>query len=162
MIVSGVARVTHDIVEKEKMKKYMIVGLLAAVSINAFAEDFETYLVGDAGYIVVGNQLENEKIIVNVGGQGDFLQYVDETPEILQIYNNEEKTVKFLSIEDPMKYIKPGKCLVNIIPYATFLKIGTITGKEENWECSYRLFCGSEMNYGTPYAVELCGNISIK
>ncbi|MBQ2017007.1 MAG: hypothetical protein II208_00580, partial [Alphaproteobacteria bacterium] len=87
------------------MKKYILAGLLAVVSINAFAEEFTTHPEGDADFITFVNQerqnWDESSVIVSEGPRGDFLSYVDETPEILQIYNNKEKTAVFLSIENP-------------------------------------------------------------
>ena len=140
------------------MKKYMIMGLLTVISINAFAEEFTTHPEGDTDFVAFINQedkeSDEERIIISFGEQGDFLTYINETPEILQIYSNKEKTVKFLSIENPAQYIKPGKCLVNTIGYDILKEIGA-----KNLDCSHRLFCGSEIDNGAPYAVELCGHM---
>ena len=142
------------------MKKYMIMGLLAAISANAFAEEFTTHPEGDADFVAFINQKnkesDEERIIISEGEQGDFLTYVNATPEILEIYNHKEKTAKFLSIENPAQYLKDGKCLVNTLGYDVLEKIGA-TG--DALDCSWRLFCGSEMNYDAPYAVELCGRM---
>lgn len=143
------------------MKKYMIVGLLAMVSINAYAKEITTHPEGDADFISFINQWnqndDENLIIISEGERGDFLNYIDATPEILQIYSNKEKTAQFLSIKDPAQYIKPGKCLVNTIGYDILKEMAV----ENNGgaDCSWRLFCGAEINYEAPYAVELCGNM---
>ncbi len=140
------------------MKKYMLVVLLAITSVNAFAKEFTTHPEGDVDFITFINQQQQNwdenAIIISEGERGDFLNYIDETPEILQIYNNKEKTAMFLSIENPAQYIKPGKCLVNTIGYDILKEMA---GDNEVSNCSWRLFCGTEMNYDGFYAVELCG-----
>lgn len=135
----------------------MLVGLLAITSVNAFAKEFTTHPEGDVDFITFINQMEqnrDENAIISRGERGDFLEYIDETPEILQIYNNKEKTATFLSVENPAQYIKPGKCLVNTIGYVILLEMA---GDNEVSNCAWRLFCGTEMNYDGFYAVELCG-----
>ena len=141
------------------MKKYMIFGLLATISINAFAT---THPEGDEDFIAFVNQMDKERIeedieeimVISDGERGDFLTYINATPEMLEIYNRKEKTAKFLSIENPAQYIKPGKCLLDTIGYDILEEMGA-TGKA--LECSWRLFCGSELNEDVPYAIELCG-----
>ena len=142
------------------MKKYIFVGLFAFLSLNAFAEEFTTHPEGDADFVTFINQqrqnLEENSIVVSEGERGDFLYYIDETPEILQIYNDREKTAMFLSVENPAQYIKPGKCLVNTIGYDILKEMAV---DDEFSDCSWRLFCGTEMNYDGFYAIELCGKL---
>ena len=144
----------------EIMKKYILFSLLAVVSVSAFAEEFTTHPKGDADFITFVNQQRQNRdenaVIISEGTRGDFLNYIDETPEILQIYNNKEKTAMFLSVENPAQYIKPGKCLVNTIGYDILKEMA---GDNEASNCSWRLFCGTEMNYDGFYAVELCGDM---
>ena len=90
-----------------------------------------------------------ESIVVAKGTEGDFVIYLDSTPELLKIAEN-TKTARFLSIDTPQQYITDGKCMVNIIPYATKKKLGFADNK-----CNYRLFCGTDMS-SKYYAVELC------
>ena len=148
------------VIKGEIMKKYMLAGLLAVVSVNVFAEEFTTHPEGDADFITFVNQQrqnwDENAVIISEGTRGDFLNYIDETPEILQIYNNKEKTAMFLSVENPAQYIKPGKCLVNTIGYDILKEMA---GDNEVSNCSWRLFCGTEMNYDGYYAVELCGDM---
>lgn len=140
------------------MRKYAFVGLLSLVSVNAFAEDFMSQPKGDADFVTFVNQQRQNwdeySIIIGEGPRGDFLNYIDATPEILQIYNNKEKTVNFLSVENPGQYIKPGKCLVNTIGYAV---LEEMAGDGKVSDCAWRLFCGTEINTNEFYAVELCG-----
>jgi len=142
------------------MKKYMIFGLLATISINAFAHEFTTHPVGDADFVAFIQESDKtwneDAIIISEGEKGDLLTYVTESPKILEIYNNKEKTAKFLSIENPAQYIKPGKCLLDTIGYDILEKMGA-AGKA--LDCSWRLFCGSELNEEVPYAIELCGGM---
>lgn len=144
------------------MNLYMIVslvGVMTLVSNNVFAEDFETYPDGDAGFVTLVNQQRdssNDNRIISFGEMGDFLTYVNETPEILQVYNSKEKDSMFWSVENPAQYIQPGKCLVNTIGYDALEKLGA-TGDE--LFCSWRLFCGSNISYDQPYAVTLCGKM---
>ena len=142
------------------MKKFLILTFLIAGSINAFAEEFTTHPEGDADFVTLinverQNWDENAKIIAK-GERGDFLTYIDETPEILDIYNNKEKTAMFLSVENPAQYIQSGKCLINTIPYNVLQEMGA---DENGIDCSWRLFCGSEMSNDALYAVELCGKM---
>lgn len=134
-----------------------IIGLLTLVSINSFAEEFTTHPEGDADFITFINvqrqNWEENAEIIAIGERGDFLTYIDETPEILEIYNNKEKTEMFLSTENPAQYIKPGKCLVNTIPYSILEEMG------EDTNCSWSVFCGTEMSYNAPYAIVLCGTM---
>ena len=145
------------------MKKYMIVGLLVAVSINAFAEEFTSHPEGNEDFVTFiqkwNENWEEDSEIINEGEKGDFLNYITESPEILEIYNRNEKTETFLSIQNPAQYIKPGKCLLNIIGRDILKEIGFTSKKQD---CSWRLFCGSEMNYNVSYAVELCGRMVSK
>lgn len=92
--------------------------------------------------------------VIAEGKQGDFLIKVPATPEILEIANG-EKTVKFLSVQNPQNYVQDGYCLVNTIPYNTMKQMG----KTDN-HCHFRLYCGSadSMNYNENYAVEVCAN----
>ena len=90
-----------------------------------------------------------KNIVIAKGKQGDFLIHLDATPELLKIAEN-TKTSKFLSIQKPQQYITDGKCMVNIIPYATQRDLGFT-----KTTCNYRLFCGNEIS-GRYYAVELC------
>lgn len=135
-----------------------VVSMIAVCSAGAIAEDFMTHPEGDADFVTFINierqNWDENAIIINEGVRGDFLTYVDETPEILEIYNNKEKTAMFLSIENPEQYIKPGKCLVNTIGHDILKEMA---GDGEVSDCSWRLFCGSEIDYDSFYAVELCG-----
>ena len=90
-----------------------------------------------------------KSIVIATGTKGDFLIHLNATPELLKIAEN-TKTSKFLSIQKPQQYITDGKCLVNIIPYATQKKL-----EFEKTNCNYRLFCGNDIS-DKYYAVELC------
>ncbi len=92
---------------------------------------------------------DTQSMVVAKGAEGDFLIHLDATPELLKIAEN-TKTARFLSIENPEQYITDGKCMVNIIPYATKKKLGF-----ENSKCNYRMTCSSDLS-GKYYAVELC------
>jgi len=116
-----------------------------------------THPEGDAEYITFMHQYEdenNDKTVIVTGGQGDFLTYIDESEELLEMYNNREKTAMFLSVENPSQYIQSGKCLVNTIPYNTIQEQNLTLG-----DCYLRLFCGSELPSEGNYAIELCGKI---
>lgn len=116
-----------------------------------------THPEGDAEYITFMHQYEdenNDKTVIVMGGQGDFLTYIDESEELLEMYNNREKTAMFLSVENPAQYVQSGKCLVNTIPYNTIQEQNLTLG-----DCYLRLFCGSELPSEGNYAVELCGKI---
>ena len=116
-----------------------------------------THPEGDAEYITFMHQYEdenNDKTVIVTGGQGDFLTYIDESEELLEMYNNREKTAMFLSVENPSQYIQSGKCLVNTIPYNTIREQNLTLG-----DCYLRLFCGSELPSEGNYAIELCGKI---
>ena len=141
------------------MKRFLFFFLFAFAVFNVSAEEFSTRPDGDADFVTFINQSRdssNEIVVLNVGKMSDFLTYMNETPELLQIYKNKEKTAMFLSVENPAQYIQPEKCLVNTIPYNVLKEMGA---PEEKLDCSWRLFCGSEMNYDAPYAVELCGKM---
>ena len=151
------------------MKKYVYIGGVLAVFVAGMvatkmfnqnssvrgAQEFTTHPEGDADFVTFINQdrknWDENANIISKGERGDFLNYTDETPEILQIYNNKEKTAKFLSIKNPGQYIKPGKCLVNTIPYDVLKETDART------YCFKRLFCGGELPSEDFYAVELCG-----
>lgn len=144
------------------MKKMFFILPIIVSAVTAFGQDqeFKTHPEGDADFVTFMNQYnqnwDENSIIISEGPRGDFLNYIEETPEILQIYNNKEKTAKFLSVENPAQYIKPGKCLVNTIGY-DILKEMAVDNKVS--DCSWRLFCGSEIKGDGLYAVELCGNM---
>lgn len=89
---------------------------------------------------------------IATGEMGDFLISVPETEELRKIAN-EQKNAKFLSVFNPNSYAKTGYCLINIIPYSTMEKMGTLNDK-----CHYRIYCGAPefMNYDEFYAVEVC------
>ncbi|MBQ8294298.1 MAG: hypothetical protein IJX89_02850 [Alphaproteobacteria bacterium] len=142
------------------MKKIFLILPIITLAACGQDQEFTSHPEGDADFVTFINQQrqnwDENAIIISEGKRGDFLTYVDETPEILQIYNNKEKTAKFLSIENPQQYIKPGKCLVNTIDYKTMKEI---VGDNENSNCSWRLFCGTEIKGDGFYAVELCGTM---
>lgn len=101
-------------------------------------------------FLQVREMIKNARsVVVAKGTEGDFLIHLEATPELLKIAEN-AKTSRFLSIKQPQKYITDGKCMVNIIPYATKKKLGFADNT-----CNYRLFCGTDMS-GKYYAVELC------
>lgn len=144
-------------------KMFFILPIIAfTISVSAYGQDqeFTTHPEGEADFVTFVNQQrqnwDENSIIISEGTRGDFLNYIDETPEILQIYNNKEKTAKFLSVENPAQYIKPGKCLLNTIGYNTMQEMA---GDDEEGNCSWRLFCGAEIKGDGLYAVELCGNM---
>ena len=87
------------------------------------------------------------------GDMGDFINIIPETSEIKDLFNKKAKTVKFLSIENPKQYIKSGYCLVDMVPYDTMKKMGTLDNG-----CHYRIYCGTvdDMNYDENYAIEVC------
>ncbi|MBO7642893.1 MAG: hypothetical protein J6S74_02035 [Alphaproteobacteria bacterium] len=116
-----------------------------------------THPEGDAEYITFMHQYEdgtNDQNVIVTGERGDFLTYINESEELLEMYNNREKTAMFLSIEDPVQYIQPGKCMVNTIPYSTRQEQDLTLG-----DCYLRLFCGAELPGEGNYAIELCGKI---
>lgn len=144
------------------MKFYNFIGLIGVLSVfsfGAFAEDFTTHPEGDADFVTFINQQRQEwdinGEIIATGERGDFLTYINETPEILQIYNSREKRGAFLSI-DPTQYIQPGKCLVNTIGHDILQEMGA---QDDALDCSWRLFCGGEINGEEPYAIQLCGKM---
>ncbi len=137
---------------KKALLFIMVLGALGGR--NSWGADLAT--VADFNMIQAQMHKNDEAGIYNPilaeGVQGDFLIQLSATPELIEIYSK-QKTVKFLSVENPMQYITDGYCLINIIPYNTMIAMGTPDNR-----CSYRLFCGgaSDMDNDV-YAVELCG-----
>ena len=125
---------------------------------NVAAADIVLHPEGDADFVTFIHQYDdpgNDRSVIANGAHGDTLTYMDETEEMLEIYNRKEKVAKFLSVENPAQYIQPGKCLVNIIHY---VETGNVV-EDEKPHCLWRLFCGGDMNYDANYAVEICGRM---
>ncbi|MCL1785705.1 MAG: hypothetical protein FWG39_00955 [Alphaproteobacteria bacterium] len=105
-------------------------------------------------YNVLRSFTDSNRVIAE-GPRGDFLTRIKATPELIAIANK-QRTVQFLSIENPMQYIREGYVLINTIPYNAMKE----SGYEEMMErgCHTRVFYGTaeDMIDGEMYAVELC------
>ncbi len=104
-------------------------------------------------YVSIQNETKKDNLtVVGIGVGGDYIIKLEKN-DVLTKIANKEKTVKFLSVENPKQYIEEGYCLLNIIPNTTMQAMSMPENK-----CNFRLFCGSaeEMNYDEMYAVEIC------
>ena len=150
--VEEISEPTEDVVVEE-----VVVEDVAPEEENNETQEFTTHPEGDADFVTLINQQrqnwDENSVVIATGERGDFLNYINETPEILDIYNRKDKVAMFLSVENPAQYIQPGKCMVNTIPYDVAKDVGTST------DCAWRLFCGGELPAEGFYAVELCGSM---
>lgn len=131
-------------------KSLLIASLIAAVSLTACdkadkptIEDYKTVEIAASA---------NESVIAGIGGQGDYVMRLKETPELLEIAQK-QKTTTFLSVTEPATYLEEGYCLLNIIPEVVMTSINPES------TCFFRLFCGTAediTNNPEAYAVELC------
>lgn len=94
---------------------------------------------------------ETALTILSLGAAGDYIVQLPATDALVAIAKK-DKSVTFLSVDNPSQYISDGTCLLNIIPKRTMENMNM----PEN-TCNFRLFCGNadDMN-AEVYAVEVC------
>lgn len=134
------------------MKKLSLLALVA-VSLAACGDNKPT----PADFATIETEIQNvaaqgENIsIVALGQAGDYMLPLPATDALTAIAAK-DKTVTFLSVENPAQYVAEGTCLLNIIPQNTMAAMNTPENK-----CNFRLFCGTAEDMGAEvYAVEVC------
>ena len=134
------------------MKKLSLLAL-TAVALVACGDNKPT----PADFAAIETEIQNSATnaepisIVALGTNGDYVVALPAS-ETLTAIAAKEKTVTFLSIENPAQYVTEGTCLLNIIPQNTMAAMNTPENK-----CNFRLFCGTaEEMGGETYAVEGC------
>lgn len=131
------------------MKKLSLIALTAAV-LTACGENKPT----PEDFVTIETELQSSAdilAVLSIGPAGDYIVPVNASDAILEIANK-DKSVTFLSAENPAPYIKEGQCLLNIIPQRTM----EMMNMPEN-KCNFRLFCGNAEEAGNEvYAVEVC------
>lgn len=135
------------------MKKLSLLALVAAALVacgennKPTPEDFKTV----EAEIQAVNTAETPLTIISIGAAGDYVIAIPAT-DALKAVAAKEKTVTFLSVENPQQLVKEGQCLINIIPQKTMMEMNTPENK-----CNFRIFCGNadDMN-AEAYAVEVC------
>ncbi len=134
------------------MKKLSLLAL-TAIALAACGDNKPT----PADFAAIETEIQNASAngtpvsIVALGQGGDYIIPLPATDVLTKIASM-DKTVTFLSVENPAQYVTEGTCLLNIIPENTMAAMNTPENK-----CNFRLFCGTAEEMGAEvYAVEVC------